>query len=206
MAALLCLTLAVSTVPVANPIPDFCNVTAEGVGGCWFVCPQGDGRRLDDIGAVITIIVRDFDNQPIPGVPAGDIWLFGCSSQTVLCGGSRSIDADSATSAEGRTTISGAFAAGGCDDGLMVVVQGIVVPDPDDCGLQLCLPYTTRSPDISGPGGATDLTVDLFDLSAFAAGYLSPPKPYDKCLDFNCDGFVDVIDFSIFAIHYLHLC
>ena len=70
----------------------------------------------------------------------------------------------------------------------------------------LCLPLRSVSPDITGNGGVVDRTVDLIDLAAFAAGYTAPPKSYDACLDYNCDGLVDLIDFSIFALHYLHQC
>jgi hypothetical protein len=51
-----------------------------------------------------------------------------------------------------------------------------------------------------------DLVVDIIDLAAFAMGYTSPPRVYDACLDFNCDGVVDIVDFAKFAQHFLHLC
>jgi len=177
------------------------RVTANG--GCLFNCPQGDGVRFDDFGGIITIIVMDITGSPIRGIPAADFWVDGdgCGGNMILCGGSSSCNADSATDANGQTTISGAVAAGGCGEvGLAVVVQGIVVLDTT--GLrQLCLPYEVRSPDITG-----DLVVNLADLSVFATGYTSPPQPYNKCVDYNCDGVINLADYSRFAAHYLHRC
>jgi len=195
------IVLFVSSGSVRGDLPDLCGSTADGAGGCWLVCPAGDGPRLDEFGGVITVVVRDIAGFPIAGIPASDFWLYGCADGLVLCGGSHAIDADGPTDLQGQTTISGAMAAGGCDDGLWVIVQGIVLSDPADCGVPLCLPYTVRSPDITA-----DLVVNLADFSAFAVGYISPPKPYNKCLDFNCDGVVNLVDFARFAAHYLHQC
>lgn len=95
------------------------------------------------------------------------------------------------------------MAAGGCDiAGVCIVVQGVVLWDPQ-CTGPLCLPITTVSPDLPG---ALDGKVDLLDLTAFAFGYTSPPKPYDGCLDFNCDGAVDLLDFTVIGYHCFHQC
>ena len=160
---------------------------------------------LATVGAVITVTVADIAGLPIVGIPATDFWLIGCQDDIVLCAGSASINADSATSSAGVTTISGRLAAGGCDPGVFVVAQGIVAvePGPDT---PKCFPYEARSPDITGNGGVIDLVVDIVDLAAFATGFTSPPKTFDACLDFNCDELVDIVDFSIFALHYLHRC
>lgn len=185
-------------------IVDPCSSTATGAGGCWIICPQGDGFRLDDptINAIITVCVKDITGAPIAGIPAADFWLLGCSDLVALCGGSGSINADAASDAEGCTTISGTIAGGGCDDGVQVVVQGTIIADPNDWAIPLCLPYDVRSPDITG-----DLIVEITDFSLFGAGYPSPPKPLvDPCLDLNCDGLIDIIDFAIFGKHYLHVC
>jgi len=45
-------------------------------------------------------------------------------------------------------------------------------------------------------------TVDLPDLATFAAAF--PPGAYDYCADFNCDGIINLIDLSIFGVHWLH--
>ena len=202
-AALLCWQFMPAGVNDANSgIVDPCNSTAAGAGCCYLICPQGDGTRFDDIpecNAIISLTARDNTGAPIPGIIAADIWLDGCSGTLCLCGGSGSINADSATSAfpavAGNTTISGDLAAGGCDLlGFVVVIQGVVVGCPPTC-----LPYTVVSPDMN-----CDLIIDIIDLAMFAAAY--PPNPYNACADFNCDGIIDIVDFAIFGVHYLHAC
>jgi hypothetical protein len=97
--------------------------------------------------------------------------------------------------------MSGGISAGGCDAGLIVSIQGVIVKDQaTNCTTYKVLAYLITSPDINGDG-----IVDIIDLSLFAVGYTSPPKPYTLCLDFDCSGLVDIIDFSIFAQHYLHV-
>jgi hypothetical protein len=207
-AALLSWQIMPASVDTANSgIVDPCSSTAftacpAPAGGCLYVCPQGDGPTLAQTGCVISVCAKDQTGTPIAGIPAADFWVEGCTGAMVLCGGSGSSNADSASSTNGCTTMSGAVAAGGCDIGLIVVIQGVIVKDQATaCTTDKCLPIAIRSPDING-----DLIVDIIDLSLFAVGYTSPPKPYDPCLDFNCDGLVDIIDFSIFAQHYLHVC
>jgi hypothetical protein len=206
IAVVSCCVFALTVAPPVKSTPGIPVVTAVGAGGCYVVCPQGDGSSLSDIDAVITVTVTDYDGYPITRVPASDVWLVGCSDGIVLCGGSNAINADSMTNDNGVTTISGRLAAGGCDSELLVVVMGIVASVPGDPGTPMCLPYETKSPDITGSGGFIDGVVDLIDLVAFAGGYTSPPNPYDACLDFNCDGVIDIVDFAKFAQHYLHHC
>jgi hypothetical protein len=183
----------------SRAFPDVCQSTATSASGCYTVCPAGDANSLAAIGATITVTVKDAAGTPIAGIPATDFWVIGCSDNLILVAGSGSINADGPTDANGRTTISGSLMAGGCDiTGLSVVVQGVVLWDAA-CQQRLCLPIETASPDNSGDG-----VVDLIDLSIFAAGYTSPPQPYNPCLDFACGSVVDLIDFSIFAQHYLH--
>ncbi len=164
------------------------------------MCPSGDGDRLDSQGATITVVARDCLARPMPGIPAEDFWLMGCNNPgLVLCGGSLSINADSPTDAEGRTTISGQLAAGGCDStGIWVIVQGVVVSD-FITGSSACFPIISVSPDING-----DCLVDVIDLGLFSQSYTSPPHHYLNCLDYNCDGVIDLVDFSLFSQHYLH--
>ena len=202
--ALLCWQVMPASVDTANGVMvDPCRSTAQGVGCCYLVCPQGDGTRFDDPGcnAIITIVARDPGGAPISGIPPSDIWLIGCNGLLCLCGGSGAINADSATNSNGETTISGEMAAGGCDfDGFAVVIQGWVLNDPaPPCVTRLCLPYIVVSPDLN-----CDLVVDIIDLASFAAKYQVPAC--DPCIDYNYDGLCDLIDFSLFARHYLHIC
>lgn len=180
-----------------------CNSTVSGSGCCYVVCPQGDGTRFDDpskCDAIVSVTVRDAVGHPVSSIPADDFWVIGCNYQLVLCGGGHAIDADSATNGDGKTTISGATAAGGCDVGLSVVVYGVVIEDSATCTYNVCLPYAVKSPDING-----DLVVDIVDFSLFAVAY-GPPPIYDACKDYNCDGAIGLVDFSIFAQHFLHGC
>jgi len=186
------------------------STTAFSAGGCMIVCPSGDGQNLSDLptgDATIYIQVKNGAGVPIVGIPAADFWLLGCSDDLYLIGGQYSIDADSPTDADGRTTISGTISAGGCDSvGVRVVVQGVIVEDPPQSGNPLCLDITPISPDLKGPGPArSDGWVDILDFSEFAAYYTAPAEHgYRACHDFNCDNFVDIIDFALFAQHYLH--
>jgi hypothetical protein len=174
-----------------------CESIASGAGGCLIVCPGGDGPSFEEIGAIISITVENMGLK-VPDIPAADIYLIGANQGLVLCGGSGSIDADSATSAfppVGYTTISGVLTAGGCDTGLSVIVWGAVLGCPP-----IVLPCAVKSPDING-----DLIVDIVDLALFAPVYMGL-EPYSHCMDYNCDGAVALVDFALFGIHYLHNC
>jgi hypothetical protein len=205
-AALLCWQMMPAAVDTANSgIVHPCSSTATSGAGpyCAVACPQGDGDNLGDVGGLITVVVKDQTGAPIPGIPAADYWLIGWNDQLALCGGSGSINADSASNSSGVTTIGGGqdIAAGGCDTGVQVVVQGTVLKDPQDCTSLLCLPINVISVDYN-----SDLIVDLIDFSIFGPAFPSPPQPYDVCLDYDCNGVIDLIDFSIFGAHFLHQC
>jgi len=162
---------------------------------CLITCPKGDGSSLAIGGNQIVVVSRDNTGQPIAGILASDYWLIGVSELS-LCGGSGSIDADSNGNADGRTTISGKLDAGGCSDEIMVVVTGVVIGCPPTR-----LAISVRSPDMDG-----DLYVGLTNFSRFGRAYPSTLQPYDSCCDFDCDGDVDLGDFSIFGQHWLHRC
>ncbi|MFH1754819.1 MAG: Ig-like domain-containing protein [Candidatus Latescibacterota bacterium] len=165
---------------------------------CWFICPQGDGNTLASGGNTICVHVEDQFGNPIAGILATDFWLVGCTD-LYLCAGAGSIGADSATNANGNTTISGTMFAGGCDlVGVHVVVQGVIVGCPPTC-----LSMIVVSPDLDADGD-----VDLVDFAIFAPSFnksLGHPS-YNPCCDFDCDGDVDLVDFSIFAQHWQHSC
>ncbi len=200
-AALLSWQMMPANVDTANSgIVDPCSSTVLAVGCCLYVCPAGDGPTMTQCGSIIWITAKDQTGAPIVGIPAADVWVEGASGGMALKGGSGSSNADSATNDLGKTTVSGGISAGGCDVGLIVSIQGVIVKDQaTNCTTYKVLAYLITSPDINGDG-----IVDIIDLSLFAVGYTSPPKPLVVCFDFNCDTFVDIIDFSIFAQHYLH--
>ena len=166
---------------------------------CWVNDPAGGGDPLYALGAVITVTARDIVGDGVSGIPASDYWLIGPTDAICLCGGSASINADSASNADGQTTISDGLRGGGYDAGVHVVIQAFVILNADLS--RLVLPITPVSPDID-----CDLRVDLPDFALFKNGYTSPPKPYEARLDFDCDGVIDLPDFAIFIQHYEIAC
>lgn len=226
-AALLCLQVAgVST--VNSGIVSKCNSTASSPGtypvdiqDVAFACPKGDVTAgFADVNPdpilvnnlTISVTVKDNTNAAIVGMPATDIWAKGCNDGLVLCGGSATISASAATDALGMTTITGDMATGGCDTGLNVVVQGVVLGG-GVCPV-ICLGIAVRTPDYTGPGGgAPDGTVTLVDFTDLAKGfptkYQSPPKPYVACYDLvgsPAFGTVTLPDFAKFGEHLNHPC
>lgn len=226
-ATLLCLQIAgVGT--VNSGIVSKCNSTAScpgtypvDISDVAFACPKGDvANGFSDVNPdpiavnnlTISVTVKDNTNAPIVGMPASDVYLKGCNDALVLCGGSAAIAASAATDALGMTTITGDLATGGCDTGVNVVVQGVVIGG----GLcpVICLGVAVRTPDFTGPGGgAPDGTVTLIDFSdlvkGFPAKYQSPPKPYSACYDLvgsPAFGTVNLSDFSKFGEHFNHPC
>jgi hypothetical protein len=176
---------------------------------CMMNCPVGDGRSLDtDLGVVIYFVVKDGAGSPVQGILPQDVWLVGCSGTIPTlqqCAGAGSVDADSATNASGQSTISGRWAASGCDPtGVSVVVEGIIIADEATC-IPICLDIAATSPDLSGDGGIIDGIVELADFSQFGLVY-NKPAQYDACWDFNCDTLVDLLDFSLFGLHWMHDC
>lgn len=219
--ALLCLQVAgVNTVNSGVVHP--CNSTASSPGtypadptDVHFGCPQGDLNTagLGAQGLTISVTVKDNTNAAVVGMPATDIWAKGCNDGLLLCSGSAAINASAATDALGQTTITGDMAAGGCDTGLNVVIQGEIVGDGVNCPV-ICLGIAVRTPDFTSAGaGPPDLKVDILDFAnlakGFTAKYQSPPKPYvgNECYDLAAPfGTITLPDFARFGLHYNHLC
>jgi hypothetical protein len=200
VAALLCLQFAGAST-VNSGVVDPCNSSATAAAGVAFACPQSDGDALGVNGLTITVTVRDDVNAPIAGIPAADVWLIGCNDLLALCGGSGAINASGPTDINGVTTITGDIAAGGCDlAGVRVVVQGVsigagICADP-------CVLIKVKSPDVNG-----NLVVNLVDFATFGAGFTSPPKPYNECIDYVAPfGTVTLPDFAKFGAHNSHTC
>ena len=163
---------------------------------CYFACPMGDTQSFIANGFYIRFEMKDILCEPIPGIPATDFWLIDCDPlrNLTLCGGSSSIDADSATNSSGVTTMSvDALAAGGCAQGMSPVCQGIALEDGNHA--TLCWDIRVRSVDMNG-----DLALTLVDLSIFAGYY--PPQAYNACADFDCNGVVGLSDLGRFAQHF----
>jgi hypothetical protein len=230
-AALVCWQVA--GIDTANSgIVDACKSTVSvgGAGsGVVLVCPQGDGDALNSnpggglANCPISLTVRDNANVGIPGIPFTDMWLVGCNDGLLLCGGSQGSNADHATGNGtdfplGTTTFVNEPVSGGCDTGLYVVVQGVVIQNPGTCTPQ-CLPIAARSPDYKSsgaPGPPTcladircpDSKVSNSDFSWFT-GHYGTGKPYFACADYAAPlGSISLADFSKFSLHFipLHKC
>lgn len=163
---------------------------------CYFACLWGDTKSLIENGFCIRFEIGDLGCEPYPSIPATDFWLIDCDPlrDLTLCGGSVSIDADSATNANGVTTMSlGALATGGCAQGVSPVCQGVLLEDGNHAAL--CWDVRVRSADMDG-----SQTLDLVDPSIFAGYY--PPQAYQACADFDCSGAVGLSDLSRFAQHF----
>ena len=172
--------------------------TAASPNTCVLVCPAGDGDQLVAKGATISISVKDGAGVGIPDILWSDFYLIDCdpSNDMVLCGGASSSNANANTDSNGDTEMTGDIAAGGCAQGVSVVVQGFVLGCPEICLTNIYV----KSPDING-----DLLVNIQDFSLFGAQY--PPNTFtDPCVDYNCDGIINLQDFSLFGLHYGHIC
>ena len=186
---------------------------------CWItpnpirvaVCPLGDFEFIRDTApdAAIWVIIRDASGNGIPGIPWTDYWIQACdpAQELFLC--AQPILSDSMTSnragVEGRTTLSGRIAGGGCvqSGGVYIAVQGKVIRAKPSCVDPICLDIVVVSPDINADG-----VVDPSDLSFFAQSYNKyfPDPLYNRCGDYNHDSGVDLSDFSFFNSHYRHDC
>ncbi len=181
-------------------VVDPCNSFASSPAGVLFSCPAGDGDALAANGLTINVTILDNVNAPIAGVLAADIWVIGCNNLLALCGGAGAISASGPTDINGQTTITARLAAGGCDTGIRVVWQGIAI-GAGVCA-EPCLPIDVRSCDING-----NLVTNLADFAIFGASYTSPPKAYNKCVDYVAPfGTVTLPDFAKYGSHKDHSC
>jgi hypothetical protein len=169
---------------------------------CYFACPQGDTGTLISAGIWIEFTINNTTGQPIPFISGVDFWLIDCDplKDMTLCAGSASSNADSATNALGKTTMSlTTLAVGGCVTGLSPVVQGIVLQTP---GTQPCTTPTycwtikVRSCDLNG-----DLLMNSQDVAIFSSHY-PPTGTYDTCSDFDCNSTINSQDLARLAFHY----
>ena len=189
--------------------------------GVVVVCPKGDGDPLfaaiGGANSQISLTMIAY-GDPVPGIPAEDMWLVGCSNGLLLCGLSSGSNADAATDAQGHTTFSNEPIAGGCETGLYVVVQGFVIQDPNNSCQPLCVPIKTRSPDYKSSGApgpppcagdtrCPDSRVTNADFSWFVTHYPSVGNPgasYFECADFAAPlgAPLGLADFSKFSLHF----
>ena len=172
------------------------------------ICPLGDFELISEgcgyIGEYIWIEALQDEGPPIPGIPATDFWLQACDSAERLCLCTYSVMADSATNADGRTTISGPIAGGGCAfNGLYLAIQGVIVSEWPACVAIACRDIIIVSVDLNA-----DCLVNLSDLAVFGFSYnksLGDPG-YSTCCDYNDDDNCNLSDFAFMGAHYLHEC
>ena len=195
--------------------------TVSANAGVVLVCPLGDGDPLTlAVGGVncqVSLTVRDNANVGIGGIPFTDMWLVGCNDGLLLCGGSQGSNADAATLLSGAATFSNEPISGGCDTGLYVVVQGVVIQSAGTC-LPQCLPIAARSPDYKSAGApgpapcagdirCPDSKVSNADFSWFVTHYPTAGNPgatYLACADYAAPlgGTIGLADFSKFTVHF----
>jgi hypothetical protein len=182
---------------------DLCYGVITANSGVLPSCPKGDGFTLAQKNLTISVQVLNRNHDPVPGIPAEEMWLVGVNDRISLCGGSAATNADGPTDSQGRTTFSGALAVGGNDDGLYVVVQGCVLKSVTT-DIPIIVPIAVRSVDLypqpafPTPGG--DGVVSLSDWSLFISLYQN--GSYDKCADFDGSGLENIGDLSFMQAHY----
>jgi len=171
---------------ISRTIP---GIVASAQDDSLFVCPGWDGDSL-----VIRVAVYDSAGIPIDSIPADSVYarVVESTGNALLCYGSL-IFADSATSSNGRTTIS-VLQMGGCGTlGLKIVVHTSALADsacPDTVTVWL------RSADMANG----DCKVASQDQTEFNSQYSS----HGQCADLNWDGAWTSADSLLFANHYGH--
>jgi hypothetical protein len=173
------------------------------------ICPQGDFEFIHDgCGSgndYIWVHVVDKSGYGIAGIPCTDYWLQACDPAEELCLCANPVVADSITNGEGRTTISGRIAAGGCvvSGGLYLAVQGQILVTWPACVAVTCHSIVIASVDL-----IVDCRVNLSDLAVFGFSYNKNlgDWDYNPCCDYNDDDKCNLSDFAYMGAHYLHEC
>lgn len=175
----------------AAGIPDDTLSTATSAAGTILVTPAGTGDVLANKGLTISVNVRDANDDPIQGYPFQDTWVDDIGNGDIaLCQGGSVADAN--TDANGDTTISGAFAAGGFTQaGLQVYLAGTPLTGA-------ALGIDVNSCDIT-----KDLVVNLADVGEFATDF---GGAYNFRSDFVADGVINLADVGELGIHNGEVC
>lgn len=166
-----------------------CDATmpgAEGIDVVLFVLPDATGSTFsraqirDDgtfIDAHIELIVRDGNNDPIPNMPAEDIWLESFDFGMVSCLNGTCPDAD--TDQGGFTFWEKPLnAGGGSEANLAIMILGNAILS--------FFPMAIVSPDMNGDG-----VVNLADVGIFSSAF---HNEYAFEADFFSDGVLNLAD------------
>jgi hypothetical protein len=188
------LLLITAAAPVSTQIvpqmPDPCLSFVSTSGADIFL--DGSGETLADLGAQVTVSVRDGEGAPISNIPADLIFLVNCDENGNFVA-DPPLYADGPTDANGITTISGALCGRGWSDGLSVVAIGVVLR----CSMTEvpCQSIRVRSTDINADG-----VLDHLDVNKLFTHY--PPGSYHTSVDFNFDGIINLSDFTTFGAQW----
>lgn len=173
---------------------------------CQVFCPGGDADTF-----VISVTIRDGNDDPVEGVPASVIWGETTSTTFKVCCADENVPdciinyervyADAPTDSLGATTIT--FTAGGGRSGSKSVVYSVPLTQVRVYGLQIegygeLSLYPFRSFDIT-----KDCVVDAADVAAFHTARVRHSK---TAADFDCDNDVDTADSLLLAAHVGHQC
>jgi hypothetical protein len=188
-----CALALVATVANADvPDPSNCATTLD-IPQRLLLIPDENGT--DPVGqASFTVTVRNAANNPINNAVV-EILVGGIAdNKTKLCGTETTTYN---TNAAGQVTIN--MAGGGCYKGPNAVVIRAN-------GVEIRNFSTVVSPDYGGSDntglpGLWDLNINLADFAALAAAFANPNQP--SCHDYNNDGLMSVVDFSVFSQSYL---
>ena len=189
--ALLLVLLLPSAALAESGLPD--NSTASANAGSILISPAGTRFTLASEDVVVTVHVRDANDDPVANYPFQDVWLdsaSGLDNVNICLGGSV---ADGNSNGEGMTTISGTIYGGGwTQDGLQVYLAG-------NPAISAPLAIDVNSPDITG-----DRVVNLSDVAEFGVHFFD--QNYDFQIDFDQRGTEDIVDLAILAEHIGERC
>jgi hypothetical protein len=175
------LSLSTAVPADTNPVSVYSN--PDGSGDGFNDCYLFGGGKTD---ATITLTLVDGTGAPINLYPSEDLWLESASGGLQICAGGTA--ADFSTDALGQTVWANPIQGGGYvnepAEGCIVMVNGSALTQP-------AMSIYFNSADING-----DLTVNVSDVSIFAAAYFSA---YAYSCDYVWDGSLIVNDVSRLA-------
>jgi len=143
-----------------------------------FVCPKGDAH--------IRAVIHDVNNLPISWPIS--MSFAGPAASSLYHAPGYSFPTADVVSQNGVVTFQPEI--GGCE-----MAGGVRFVDGQN-GNQLGSTITINSPDLNGDG-----SVNLSDVVIFSSVF---PGPYNRCIDFNGDSVNDLVDVSLFVLHFGH--
>lgn len=174
-----CVPSATVTAESSSPIPDKPHIVVT--------CPQGDLCRLKVTVNLEGAISRSIDTSEIV-LDAAD-----CTATVRVYDQDGFITAETdAVGSTFQTTIEPKYLGGYGIESVDVLLNGVPLASKAN--------FELRSVDVV-PDGHVFIT----DFGKFGASNPSPPKPYDKFMDYNDDSASTLSDFGTFGGHYNHI-